>query len=280
MGKIIIFSGVYKIEYKLIFVDLDDSLLGNDLKISQQNKSSINKAIKKGVKVIITTGRMYKAALPFHKELDLDTPIVSFQGALIKNPCTEEILFYKPLDIEQARQVLEFGEQLDIHMQIYHDDGYYVKDENKYSKMYQQQNKIKPFVVGKSLTEFLSMPPAKIIFIDEPNRILKIYNDIATSNIFSGEQLSICTSKPHYLEFNRAGITKGHGVEFLCDYYGASRKQAIAIGDSYNDLPMIKQAGLGVAVGNAAPDIIEEADYVTATNEEQGVAEVINRFVL
>jgi Cof subfamily protein (haloacid dehalogenase superfamily) len=113
--------------------------------------------------------------------------------------------------------------------------------------------------------------------MDEPHRILELKDEFSK---ILGDEIEITTSKPEYLEFTHRDATKGKALEYLAVAKGIVKEDIIAIGDSFNDISMIQYAGLGVAMGNAPAEVKEYADYVTGTNDEDGVAQVIDKFVL
>lgn len=262
-------------EYKLVAIDLDDTLLGNDLKISEKNKEFLQKAIDKGLLVTIATGRMFCSAQPFVTELNLNVPVITYQGALIKNSVTGETLLEWLLPMKYAQKIVEFCKKEDLHLQAFIEDSYYYNEENKYSCYYHEHSGIKGYPIG-DLGKFLKKEPVKMIIINEPERINKL-KDIF--NEMLGGEVQITISKPSYLEFTHIEATKGKAIEHLCSMYDIEKSEVIAIGDSYNDISMIEYAGLGVAMDNS-PDIVKSvADFVTKSNDEDGVAFVIDKFL-
>lgn len=263
-------------EYKLIAVDLDDSLLGSDLQISDRNKEALIKAMEKGVLVTIATGRMFISALKYAQQLELDVPIITYQGGLIKNAFSQDVLYNKTLPLDVCQKIIHVCKEKSLHLQVYIEDEYYFEEDNKYSNMYYQQIGVKGIPVGP-LDKFLVDEPNKLLIIDNPDRIVEMKGEF--SKLFDSE-LEITTSKPEYLEFTHKDATKGNALEYLANLKGIERERVIAIGDSYNDISMLQYAGLAVAMGNAPEDVKRHADYVTGTNDEDGVAQAIHRFVL
>ncbi|HZJ82762.1 MAG TPA: Cof-type HAD-IIB family hydrolase [Clostridia bacterium] len=262
--------------YKMIAIDLDDSLLGTDLMISPKNKDALFKAIEQGVIVTIATGRMYISALVYAKQLGLDVPLITYQGGLIKSALSEHILYNKTVPIDISRKIIEISKSRDAHLQIYIEDDYYFEKRNEYSDAYHKNVGVAGKEVG-SLDTFLTLAPNKLIIIQEPQRIIELRDEF--EKIF-GEEIEINISKPQYLEFTHKEATKGKALEHLAGLKGIDRDHIMAIGDSYNDISMIKYAGLGVAMENAPDEVKKWADYITGTNDDDGVAKVINKFVI
>ncbi len=262
--------------YELIAVDLDDSLLGSDLNISLRNKEALIKAMDLGVLVTIATGRMFRSALPYAHQLNLDVPIITYQGGLIKNAFSGDVLYNKTLPMDISIRVIELCQFKKLHLQAYIGDDYYFEIENHYSRKYHEQIGVEGKAVGR-LDVFLKEQPNKLLIIDEPERIMEMREEFSA---ILGKDIEITTSKPEYLEFTHIDATKGKALEHLANIKGITQDKVIAIGDSYNDISMIQYAGLGVAMGNAPEEVKIHADYITEGNDEDGVARVINKFVL
>lgn len=263
-------------KYKMVVADLDDSLLGSDLTIGQANCEAIAKAVGKGVLVTIATGRMFRAALPYVNQLNLNVPVITYQGALVKNAISHETLFHCPVPMDDALEIIYESQREDIYLQVYVDDEYYIEKHNEKSDLYWKLSAIRGNAVGQ-LDRFLREEPTKLLMMDQPQRILQLKERYEKR--FHG-RLQVTISKPNYLEFTHIDATKGNAVQKLASLSGICRENIIAIGDSYNDLSMISYAGLGVAMGNAPDEVKRHADYITCSNEEAGVAKVIERFVL
>ena len=262
-------------KYRMVAVDLDDSLLGDDLKISEVNKKAILEASNEGLIVTIATGRMYKSALPYIEQLKLDVPVITYQGGLIKSALSQEVLYHCPVPLNIAMEIVKKSSSDKAHLQIYIDDEYYVQEYNEFSEMYRLNVGVTGIAVGP-LDQILTKAPTKLLIIDNPDRVLEMRGEY--DSLFGG-LLQITISKPNYLEITHKDATKGKALEYLAKMLNIDKSEIIAIGDSYNDISMIEYAGLGVVMGNACEEVKRRADYVTSTNNENGVAEVINKFI-
>lgn len=266
-------------QYKLVAIDLDDTLLSDDLKISRQTIEAIQKSVKKGVTVTLATGRMYQSAVKFAKEIQLNVPIITYQGAYVKNVMDGEILYQRSLSFDTSEDIITKLKEKEKTVQIYLNDELYVEKENPYIKNYSQVSRVKYHIV-EDLIEAIkksNILPLKILTIDEPDEIQKMLREF--KQIYN-EKIHITTSKPNFLEFSHREATKGQAITYLAGKLGITLEQIIAIGDSPNDLDMIEMAGLGVAMENAQPDIKAKADYITKTNNDHGVYEVLQKFIL
>jgi len=263
--------------YKLIAIDLDDTLLGEDLTISERNINAIKVAVDKGVKVILASGRATPSVKPYLDILNLKIPLISYQGARIEDTFNNKTIYKKEIDKEVALPIIKYAEQKNIHCNIYMDDVIYVEQINKWSDYYHNMSIFTSMEAVGKLSDFISASTTKIILIDEHEVLLKIKDEVTQ---LAGEHINVFFSKPNFLEFTNKSATKGEAVKFVADIFDIKQEEVIAIGDTYNDIPMISYAGLGVCVANGTEATKEIADYITLSNEEDGVAHVIEKYIL
>ncbi len=266
-------------DYQLVAIDLDDTLLADDLTISPQTIEAIHQAIEKGVTVTFATGRMYQSAVQYAKKIQLDVPIITYQGALIKNVLSGEVLFERLLDEALAISIIKELRAKNHHIQIYLHDEIYLEKDHSFARDYSKASNVPYHVVDDLIQTMREMKttPAKILTIEEPAAIQEIHQEF---QIQFGNSCHITISKPHFMEITHKEATKGKAIEYLAHLKGITLDQVIAIGDSMNDRDMLEVAGLGVAMGNAHPEIKAMANYVTKTNNDHGVWEVFQKFVL
>ena len=160
-------------KYRMIAIDLDDSLLNDDIMISEKNKRALRYAVEQGVIVTIATGRMFRSTIPFIKQLGIDSPVITYQGALVINPSTSEMLLHIPVELDIAREIISICQEKNIHLQVFVDDKYYYEQDNEYSAIYRRVSGIKGEAVG-SLMNFLKTDPTKLLMVDQPENILKM----------------------------------------------------------------------------------------------------------
>ncbi|MHB8170244.1 MAG: Cof-type HAD-IIB family hydrolase [Thermincolia bacterium] len=262
--------------YKLIAIDMDDTLLDSKTRISPRVSAAIKQAREKGVMVTLATGRMFSSALPFAQELELDLPLITYQGALVKNSLSGEVLYYRPVPADIARDLVQVARQWGIHVNIYINDILYMENLSAEGQAYSDLARIEPVIVA-DLLELLQDEPTKVLMIATEETLDKLAEELQPR--FAG-RIHITKSKPYYLEFIHPLATKGFALEHLANYYRMEREEVMAIGDSYNDLDMIEFAGLGVVMGNAREEIKAIADYIAPDNDSDGVAQVIEDLVL
>jgi hypothetical protein len=260
---------------KLIAVDLDDTLLDPELRVTQRVKKAVRRAAERNVTVALATGRMFRAALPYAEELDLTAPLITYQGALVKDRAGVEY-YYQPVPRDLAQDVVKHLMPTGCHLQIYVDDTLCMASLTPEGERYARLSGVAPRVVG-DLRRFLNAAPTKIVLIACEEVIDGLLPDLIAR--YKG-LLHVSKSKPHFLEFSHPDATKGEALKRLAAQLGADREEVMAIGDGYNDITMFKFAGLAVVVENARAEIKTYAGHVTAANDSDGVALAIEELVL
>jgi Cof subfamily protein (haloacid dehalogenase superfamily) len=263
--------------YHLIALDLDDTLLRDDLTVSEPTLQALKDAVAHGTHVTIATGRMFDSAQKIARQVGLNVPIITYQGSLIKNLLDEEVLYERSVPVDVATQVYEYCLKHSLHIQSYIDDKLYTAEDNDRIRGYAKQSNI-PYTIEPNFNQIINHPKqTKLIIIDEPAKLDAILPEIKA---FFGSRAHITKSKPNYLEFMHPEGTKGHALRFLAAHYGIPMEETIAMGDAMNDHEMVEAAGLGVAMANAVPALKEIADFITLSNNEDGVKHVIDKFIL
>lgn len=265
--------------YKMIVLDLDDTLLRDDHTISPRTKEALMTAQEQGVKVVLASGRPTFGMRNVAKELRLEeygSFILSFNGAKIINCKTNEEIFSSTLSPEIVHNLFEISKTEDVWIHTYIGDDIVTEENNPYTEIEGDITGM-PIVVVDDFKAAVKEPVVKVLMNKEAERLVEVEKKLQKQ--LEG-QLSVMRSKPFFLEFTEAGVTKGTSLNQLIQKLGIKREEVIAMGDSYNDQAMIEFAGLGVAMGNAPDDIKEIANYVTDTNMNDGVAKVVEKFVL
>jgi Cof subfamily protein (haloacid dehalogenase superfamily) len=260
-------------------VDLDGTLLNSDWEISPRTERAIRAASARGVYVILATGRMYASTLRYALRLDLRLPVITYNGALVKDVATGEVIYQRMLPKEYAREVLALVKELSYPVNLYFNHGedrLYVDRVSAAVRRYSRQSSV-PFFEVPDLMALLDRDPIKLVVIKEEEALDAL---IEESRRRWGEAIYVTKSEPTYLEFLHPEATKGRGLAAVARYFGVPREEIMAIGDSFNDLEMFKYAGFSVAMGNAREVVRRAADYVAPPCQEDGVAQVLERFVL
>lgn len=262
--------------YRLLAMDLDGTVIGNDLVISQPVKDAVRRAVEAGLIVTLATGRMFQGTRRFARELNIAQPVICYQGAMIRHTVTGELWYHEPVPLEQAKEVIALAESQGKTVIGFVDDQCYVSRENDESKFYHRHSGVPPEPVG-SLGPWLPEAPTKVLIItpkEQTDETAAFFKERFKDSLF------VTRSYPLFTELTRLGVSKGKAMGQLCDRLGLSRQDVIAIGDNLNDLDMIQFAGFGIAMGNGASPVQAAAAYVAPTQADDGVAEAIMGHIL
>lgn len=265
--------------YKLIALDLDGTLLNEKKEISVRCRKAIAEAKRKGVKVVLATGRPLHGILPYLKILDLldeNNYVVIYNGALVTNASGKDIILNKPLSLDSYRELYLLSRQLGVNIHALTYESVLTPKMNPYTEIESSLNQT-PVIEGPVDEIDPSANIVKVMFVDDPKKLDEI---TALIPEWVREKYSIVRSADIFLEFIHKGVDKGVGVSVIAEKFGIKPQEIICVGDADNDIAMIRYAGLGVAMGNAIDEVKEKADYITLTNEEDGVAHVIENFML
>lgn len=265
-------------KYKMLVLDMDDTLLTDDHKISEQNKEMLFKAQELGVYVVLASGRPTMAMIEFAKELKLDTNnsyMLSFNGAVITDLKEDKILFEQMLTKQQIHDLYAYSIKNKTHIITYIDGAILSETDSEYIEI---EKNITGLVHNKvaSFKDAVTKAAVKCILLEDPDYLKKVEIDLKAKM----PHLSVCMSKPFFLEVAQNGIDKGASVQFLANKLNILQSEIIAVGNAGNDLTMIEYAGLGVWVDNVDPELRDKADVIVASNNNHGVAEVVRRFIL
>lgn len=270
--------------YKLIACDMDETLLNDQHEISQRNIEVIQKAKEEyGVKFVPATGRSFMSIQRYLKNLHLYDEvgeyILSFNGGALTENKGNRLMQFKGLNFDKMKEIFEYGLTKDVCIRLYTMDKLYVYNISESEAEKIEAKKEAVTIMEENTVDFLKDEPiAKILFqnVDVPY-LMSLEPDMEP--ITDGE-VTISYSSNRYMEFNSLGVDKGQGLIDLAKILNIDIKDTIAIGDNYNDVAMLKIAGLSVAAGNALDDVKKICDYTTkADNNEGVVAEIIERFI-
>lgn len=263
--------------FKLVAFDVDGTLVGRDLVISRRVKESIERMRRAGTQGCLVTGRMYRATVPFARELEFETPLICYQGAAIIDPATDEILAHASLANEIVRELIGLAEAEGIHLQLYRNDEYYCEERNRFSDLYASLSLTQPVIVPSLREAFAYSPATKAVFIaDEP--VAAAYAS-KLNGIFAG-RANVTRSLPEFVEVFDLAVDKGAALRFVAGRLGIGMDQTMAIGDSWNDAPLLEAAAFAVAMGSSPPELQGIADGVVSDLAHDGVAEAIDKYVL
>jgi Cof subfamily protein (haloacid dehalogenase superfamily) len=255
--------------------DLDRTLIAEDGVLRPRTRAAIRAARAAGIRVIVVTGRMFQSVRRYLADAGIEEPVVCYQGAVVAEPVSGRFLRHEPIPLELARETIEAVVDEGYHLNCYVDDELYVAEVTPEARAYADFQHIAIHAVG-DLATWLDRPPTKLVSVGEPEALDGLEAELKAR--FDG-RLYISKSLPFFLEFASPQVTKGTGLAFLAEHMGFARKATVAFGDGENDIELLEWAGYGVAVANAHRRVLEVADFVCPSADEEGVAQVIEAFL-
>lgn len=268
---------------KAIVMDVDGTLTNGKKQITEKTKEVLLKAQSKGIKLILASGRPTTGLIGFAKELEMDKNnglLVSFNGSKVVDCETFEELFNEPMSIEEGKAVLEHMKKFEVKPMV--DKGEYmlvnnVFDNKIYARNGQEINIIEYESRGGNyklceiddLAEYIDYPLNKILTAGQPDYLKEHYREMMEP---FKDKLSCMFTADFYFEFTAKGIDKAKALETVLKPMGINEDEIISFGDGQNDLSIIKYAGIGVAMENAVDELKEQADEITLSNEDDGIA--------
>ncbi|WP_164669496.1 Cof-type HAD-IIB family hydrolase [Virgibacillus doumboii] len=264
----------------LIALDLDGTLLTDDKQISPRNKQTIEKAIDDGHIVVIATGRPHRASIDYYHTLELDTPMVNFNGALIHHPADDKWdALHNPMPVRTAYKIIDACYEIGVNNLLAEvkDYVYLDKYDEKIIDIFQATQQDPPFTIGSIKNELKEDPTSLLIHpkeehINELRNHLDDYHAELIEHRKWGAPWNI-------IEVVRKGMNKAVGLEKIAHYYHIPQERIIAFGDEDNDLEMIDFAGVGVAMGNGIDELKSIANHVTDTNEQDGIGTFLEQYL-
>ena len=266
-------------KYKLIVSDMDGTLLGDNHKITEENKKALIKALEKGIKIVPASGRMYDSAREHFDFLNLNIPLIACNGAIIKETKTGKLIYKNSVPTDICLKVIDIFEKHNIYYQLYSENTIMCKVINSEHRK-KTEERLKNFF-NKDINvyfdedlrdEVLKHKVLKLIAIDDNDmkKLKKVEEDLSKI-----DDIEVTSSWYNNIEIMHKGVNKGEALKFLIKHLDIDREEVIAFGDNYNDLAMLEFAGMGVVMENASDSVKEKGNYVTSKNTESGVAKAI-----
>ena len=269
-----------RMKYKMIVLDLDGTLTNNKKEITPRTKEALMKAQVKGVKIVLASGRPTYGIMPLAEELELKKNggfILAFNGGKIIDCLDCRTIFEQKLDETLVPLLYHAAKEAGMQILTYQGEGIAATD--KKDKYVQEEARINKMPVEEydDFLQQLVYPVNKCLIVGDPAPLHQL--EIKLKKELEG-RMDVYRSADYFLECVPLGIDKARSLDRLITTLGITKEEVIACGDGYNDLSMINFSGLGVAMSNAADDIKAQADYVTLSNEEDGIAHVVDKFIL
>jgi Cof subfamily protein (haloacid dehalogenase superfamily) len=266
--------------YSMLVADLDGTLLDGDGKVPENTKIAINILKQKGFIVTIATGRMLKRAEPVAREIGINYPLICYNGALVTDIYNNRILLDKPIPTEDLVSALICLKNWNYDVIIFENETLVADKmtENTWWYIKKSDGVICHFV--RDLPFYIlqnNVESYKIYAMGDATGDKGIPKDLVAG---LSSSLEVAIAEKNHLEITLKGVTKGNAVNFLAQSNKVPYDKIIAVGDDHNDISMIKSAGLGIAMGNSSEAIKSCADYITGTNKDNGILQLLEKFVL
>ena len=259
--------------YKLAAIDLDGTLLHSGTHdITEGNAEGVRTAVHNGAQIVLASGRQWVTIDKFAAQLDLPSsaPIIAYNGAMIRTH-GGDMWFHQPLPADAAAQIVRYCAANGYHLNYYLNDELYVRDNTKWVGIYEKRTGTAAHITG-DLGKMDGQRPTKLLLIDTPettNRLLTYFQGVF------GDMLYITKTEDEYLEFMDPNVSKGRALAKTASRLGLTAGECAAFGDSFNDLPMLKWAGMGVAMDSGKPELKSIARKIAPAADDDGVAAVL-----
>jgi Cof subfamily protein (haloacid dehalogenase superfamily) len=264
-------------KFQLVAFDLDGTLVGRDNVVTPRVLEAVAKMHATGVRGCLCTGRMYRASIAYARELRFDAPVICYQGAAIIDPSTDEILSHQAVPNDVVRDLIAWTQADRMYLQLYRNDEYYSEGRNRFSDLYASVAQVQPIVVPSLREAFAFSEATKAVVIADAPEAAAYEKKLAVA---LGPRAYVTRSLPEFVEVLNPAVDKGDALAFVMSRLGIPREAVAAIGDSWNDAPLLEAAGFGIAMGSAPPELRDVASAVVSDVAHDGVAEAIERYVL
>ncbi len=261
--------------YKLIALDLDGTLKSTNKQILPKTKMILQNLARRGIIIVLASGRPTAGLYAEAEELELDKTggyLLSFNGAKIVDYCTKEIIYQKVYDAKTAHNVYDRAKKYDLAVMTYSDELILTEDDNDEYVIIESEINHMPIKHIDSFKEVVNFSVNKVLLTGNPDYAGRIVEEFKAPY---GDSLSIYRSAPFFIEVMAQGIDKAASLQALINRLGITPNEVISFGDGYNDLTMIEFAGMGVAMANAVDEVKQRADYITLSNDEEGIYECL-----
>jgi len=273
---------------KLLAIDLDGTLLNSKGRISKEDKIALKRFAEKGGIVVLSSGRMTDCVVGYSKILEIDTPLIVYNGAMVRLREKEKrkIIYHNPVPLKYSKFIIDYCIKNKFLLNFYHNDILYAQNDpllKKYAQIYSKQTGAKYNFI-EDLRILKNKKPTKLILItDIKNENIERTRDYQYEyfkKIF-GNSLNIVKTNPEYLEFMNKGVNKGKGLKAIAEYYRIKKDEIIAFGDGENDIEMLLYSGISVAPKNANEKVKRIVKIVSEyTNDQSCISRFLNGFLL
>jgi len=271
-------------DIKLVLSDIDGTILNDENIVDTGLKQAIAEMKKREIPFVLASARSPKGMLDIAHQLDvMDNPIVCYNGALVVKDIEQDeftTVLSHELENPEVQKIVEIVQQdfTKVSINLYSGADWYVGKTDKWVKIESEITGLKPAVTN--LQQFITdkkLPVHKLLLIGDPSEIQQVLERLKGTSLSNN---SYYLSKPNYLEITNSQVSKEQALCELAKMYNLSLDKSMTIGDNFNDVPMLKRAGLGVAMQNAPVEVQKCANVVTKSNNQNGVSTAIQKYVL
>ena len=261
---------------RLIATDLDGTLLNDHSALTPRTVAAVRSAMEAGARFVIASGRMYLSTCPFAQQLDVNAPIIAFNGGMICDWRDGVPSLKSDIPAETARAVCALAEARGVFIQYFPERGFfYERRVPSLCNEYEERINFFGEETGVPLSRWIDKSAMKLLALGDGASLSALREEICAR--FSG--LSVMLSHPTYLEIVSAGVDKGNALQVLCEQLGIAREEVAAFGDADNDLGMLTFAGHGYAMKNAGASLRSRIALHAPTNDKDGVAQVLEELL-
>jgi Cof subfamily protein (haloacid dehalogenase superfamily) len=268
---------VAKVSVRLLAIDLDGTLVNDRLEMDPRDVAAVKAAVQAGVRVVIATGRMFKSSVRFAQPLGLTGPMINYQGAVVREIASGEVLYRCELSVAMQQRVLALAEAKDWHVNAYVDERVYTARARPEADLYARIGMV-PYEVVGPLSKWVRQDSTKMVLVElDPEKVPARMAELAA---WMGDVARVTRSLDWFVEVVNPQVSKARALAMVAERFGIAQADVGAIGDNANDEDMVRWAGFGVAMGNAPAALKSVATHVTGTVDQAGVAQAIERFVI
>jgi Cof subfamily protein (haloacid dehalogenase superfamily) len=262
-------------DIRLLAFDIDGTLFTRANQVSVRTRQAIEQLKRQGMPMTLVSGRTYNSVSRVAQQIGFDGPLVAYNGAYVAKPKESPPRYCQPMEWQVIEPMLRMLEEQQVYTKVYINDTLYVEQKTEETIRFSCQHAVQYKETGAGGLSKLEADPLKIVVIEEPNRVQEVYQMLAP-----WYPLVKLYKEEHGIEMNHRSIHKASGLEQVCEGLGFDMTQVMAFGNEANDMEMIREVGIGVAMGNAVPALKETADFVTKSNDEDGIVYALQHYGL
>ncbi|OQY09678.1 MAG: hypothetical protein B6I28_02560 [Fusobacteriia bacterium 4572_132] len=258
---------------KGVAIDLDGTLLNSNHKISTYNKKVLKKLKKKGIKIMIATGRTYESLYKYKEELDLNSPVICYNGAKVMNGKTDEEILEILLKNKCVEKMIKIARKFNVHLNLFAEKKWYVEEKREEVELYEKISGLKYHLID--FNELDDKNIIKAMYVGEHEKLLKVEKELEQK---IGNEIYKAFSRTFFLEVLALNVSKGNTVIKVMEMEGIKAEEIMAFGDGFNDLEMLEKVGIGVVMENAPLELKEKISKKAKSNDEDGVGVYLNKY--